>query len=884
MASQPQMGPIELLPTELVTVILAFATRDGRRRSVLHKLALVSPAFADAARLLSTRSPALFSRSDAQGFLNALRRDPSPARRSAAVRYLQITYATRPASAAPDAGRRDAAANGNVVSAPALLDGDIDDANQQQQRQEREREIQQDPITVDLAIPILYFLDRLVSLEIKSDDGLALLEAVLQARTISGGGGGGMTRLERFSANQVRWDRLVRLLEPARGLTDLKLDGLYYSAEPEEEDGAVAVAEDDDDDDAADTAPIPAASDPVAASNESPNRGIALTVDVASSGLASPDRPLLSHLHYTTSLPALLEPLPFPPLMPLKSLHLHRFEAPDEGPLISLLASCSSTLDTLILSETTSISRYGLVAALRMLPTLSELEVTKCRFFPERIGRGGGAGGGPPGGPLGAGGGGGGGAILTRQMYLVQVQRQQAQQAAQAIQQQQRLAPVLRARPVLHPAPAPPPPPPSFNNNIPPVLVLAPPAVPAAGFAPFGSTPPVTFFNNNGAGASSSSSSPLFAPAGTSITSASSLRPAPALTPNNNPSTSSNGIAAAGAAGTADQQPSGRPSSFMDYTATIPAQISFAAAGAPPNVPNGPFSQFVLPGPQPAMISTTTAGTNGANAAAGGGGGGATIWPVPPQAPPPPPLPRRQARIRPPRAQQFLPPFGAPRLVAPPSVVVGGGGQGGSAPAPPPPAAAPPAAPPPPPPPPARLPAAAAAANRAAVPSPGPSATMVVLPTSIGDESDSDRRINASLNLLEPGSPSRRALLDPISSSAFLYPLDHLHAYCPFLHVLTLNETDQVLSPKGVETVLGALPLERAVMGWRNPRVPVLAVEAGLKASKGRLDAITITVGMRWSQKQLDTLRNSPAAAGVIVDGQAYAVPEMADPYADLLI
>lgn len=40
------LDPIELLPTELVTLILAFASRDGRRKGVLARLALVSPAFA----------------------------------------------------------------------------------------------------------------------------------------------------------------------------------------------------------------------------------------------------------------------------------------------------------------------------------------------------------------------------------------------------------------------------------------------------------------------------------------------------------------------------------------------------------------------------------------------------------------------------------------------------------------------------------------------------------------------------------------------------------------------------------------------------------------------------------------------------------------------
>lgn len=103
--------------------------------------------------------------------------------------------------------------------------------------------------------------------------------------------------------------------------------------------------------------------------------------------------------------------------------------------------------------------------------------------------------------------------------------------------------------------------------------------------------------------------------------------------------------------------------------------------------------------------------------------------------------------------------------------------------------------------------------------------------------------IHPSLELLEPGSASRHALRDPISRSVLQYPLDSLAAWCPFLHVLHVVETDQVLSANGVEAVLGRLPLERATLGYQKPTVPVEAVESGMKASRGRLDLVEIHVG-----------------------------------------
>ncbi|GAA5878722.1 hypothetical protein JCM3774_000487 [Rhodotorula dairenensis] len=740
-----RMAPIERLPTELVSVILAYATRDGRRRSLLCSLALVSPAFADAARLLSTRCARLVSRSDALAFITALQRDPSPARRAAAVKHLAITYRTclnEPANAA-----------------------DPDQA--------------EDPVPASLAVAVLYFSDRLVSLDLTPDDGLALLDAVVRA----GGAGGISNRLERcsVSGDRVRWDRLVRLLSPAKRLAALKVDGLYLSATAERgrrnDEGA--------DGDAAAPPSVHVASEP---ENGRPRSTGAIDIALTATSLGAPDRVLPSHFDYTLALPALLDPLPFP-TVPLRTLHLHQLEAPDDGPFVSLIAACHRTLDSLTVTDTTSISRYGLVAALRMLPSLTELDLSNCHFFPERD-------------PVVArrtrtmtrghhGGGGGGGigtGVVTRQAYLEQLQwRQQQQEAPQrAIQANQQAPtpqlvspsqrptfhrPVVRGAGIARPAPqwaAPRP----FLAAAPAVAqaevpALAPPAVPVGGFAPF---------------LSSSSSST-----------------------NNNSSSRSSSNTSGGGGGDDHGDDDSRSGTGTGMSATFLQQqsVTLGMASAPAQVP--------VAAPALAAGSTSTV-----------------------------PAPTAAA-------------------TAPATVAAATGddhdehddddddGEDEEDPAP-------------------------------------PKSKMVVLPTSVADNSFVERSVNASLRLLEPDSASRRALLDPIAGGDggggrgrdlddFYAPLDRLDAYCPFLHELTLDGTDQVLSSRGIERVLVKVPLERATLGFVDLHavVPVRAVEAALQASKGRLDALTITLGMRWSEEQLAALRASPAAAGVQIGGQGWS-------------
>lgn len=442
------------------------------------------------ARVLATRNPSLFSFADAQGFVRQLQRDPSPSRRTAAVRSLSLAY-----SAATQGAGDGVTALQAVSSETGRL-----------------------AVPLSLAAPILYFLDRLVSLDLQSDDGLALLDAVVQQ------GGSGLAALERFSCTKVRWDRLVRLLAESRSLRDLKLGSLYLHVE---------------------TAPPGDG----AAEPDAPNPCL---VDLASFGLACADQTFPSRLAYEDAVPVHAAPLPFPTFA-LRSLALHRFEGTD-GTFVSLLNSCRSSLDVFSLTETTVVSRHALVAGLRLLGSLSELEITKCRFKAER--------------------------------WMV--------------------APGIGMRnapPVAGPLPSQPPQQRGY--------VLSPPAVPTA----------------------------------------------------------------------------------LIFRPTAPA--------------------------------------------------------------PPPPPPMRN----------------------------------------------------------------------------GP------------EDSDSARVIHASLRLLEPDTPSRAALLNPVDRYELQYPLDSLARHCPFLHVLTLVDTDMVLSTHGIEQVLGGLPLERATIGFKRPHVPVEAVRLGMKASRGRLDAVTITVG-----------------------------------------
>ncbi|GAA6026224.1 hypothetical protein JCM8202_000453 [Rhodotorula sphaerocarpa] len=638
-------SPLEQLPSELVTLIVAFASRDGHRRSVLQRLALVSHAFAGKPGALTYTLSIRLTLYDAARFLAALQRDSSPSRRAGAVRNLTLSYSAQD---------------------PAPSD-------------EEEEKAPSGPVPLRLAAPILFYLDQLTSLELESDDALALLHAVLQHRPRAFGS------LERLATSRVRWDLLVQVLcNAAPSLRQLRIEGLFFE-DPNvstEDDAATHVG-------AFETGPPP------------------LALDLASFQLAASGQTIPAHLEYTPVPP--LPPAPPPaPLLSLRTLSLHSFSATD-GVFVALIDACRATLDSLCLTDLTRISRRALVAALRLLGSLSELELTACRFSPERE-----AGQPPP--------------ILPAQPTRIQ--------------------PAVQRAPTLSRAPqsrAPPPPPPPPQPAAVPVASLGPPAVPNQLFQ----FPTVTTAPGVGG----------------------SVPPAP-LTPL---SQGSGPVAQTGPGG-------GTASAVAPTVAQGAPQPAAPLRVLPPQAVSLAASLMVVPG---------RGGWQGIGAAAAGGGG-------------------------------------AP----------GGGGGGGA-----------------------------------------------------GNDDDHDleqaRVIHPSLELLEAGSASRHALRDPISRSVLQYPLDSLAAWCPFLHVLHVVETDQVLSANGVEAVLGRLPLERATLGYQKPSVPVEAVESGMKASRGRLDLVEIHVGyvevvhrMRWSERELDALRAAAAPTGVLVSGEAYKPWHHDDPSA----
>ncbi|GAA5958152.1 hypothetical protein JCM10213_001385, partial [Rhodosporidiobolus nylandii] len=179
------------LPVELVTLVLDLATRASREK--LHELMVVCKAFAGPAVLLLHRHVSLQTSERAAGFLEAIKRAPSPTRLASSTKRLSLSF--------------------SPISSP-----------------------QEGAITTALALPILYLLDNLQYLELDAgDDGLKALRQAFNH------GGGGMSGLRGLKTSKVRWDKLVDMLESSKKLKKLDIHGLYQ-ADPSGEDAAAVDA------------------------------------------------------------------------------------------------------------------------------------------------------------------------------------------------------------------------------------------------------------------------------------------------------------------------------------------------------------------------------------------------------------------------------------------------------------------------------------------------------------------------------------------------------------------------------------------------------------------------------------------------------------------
>ncbi|GAA5853169.1 hypothetical protein JCM8547_000224 [Rhodosporidiobolus lusitaniae] len=208
-----------------------------------------------------------------------------------------------------------------------------------------------------LALPILYYCDSLHYLYLYLEGYGEGTKTLLHIRE---NGGGGMTQLRGFKTTKVRWDQLVDLIGESNKLESLELSNFYHAEQPLQpgQDGDTAVVDS--------TAAETDEQNPVSSS--------------LSPGGDEGDAALL-----TVTLPCPRPTLPPPsclpsfPSLPLAKLTL-RSPAILDDLFLSIIVSTSHTLSSLCLVEANCFSKTALVLALRGVPNLAELELSRCRF------------------------------------------------------------------------------------------------------------------------------------------------------------------------------------------------------------------------------------------------------------------------------------------------------------------------------------------------------------------------------------------------------------------------------------------------------------------------------------------------------------------------
>ncbi|EGU11121.1 hypothetical protein RTG_02921 [Rhodotorula toruloides ATCC 204091] len=212
----------------------------------------------------------------------------------------------------------------------------------------------------NLVYPALHLLDNLRSLQITANDGLRMLYTVLAK------GGGGVSQLRSFSVDggYVRWDIVVGILSQATKLQTLHLQDVFV-LQPSN------TSSDRRNGDDVGCWEYPALDGDCAASYPHIEFDID---DFGKTRVTTANVPALC-------LPPPPEPMPFPSL-PLRSLTLHQNAGPSlrDDAFVSIINATRHTLDDLRLQSIDSLSRPGLIAALRLLPNLRTLAIALCRF------------------------------------------------------------------------------------------------------------------------------------------------------------------------------------------------------------------------------------------------------------------------------------------------------------------------------------------------------------------------------------------------------------------------------------------------------------------------------------------------------------------------
>ncbi|KAL7338735.1 magnesium transporter NIPA-domain-containing protein [Rhodotorula toruloides] len=305
------------LPPELVSLVLALGSRWGEAKGELLRYMLVCRAFKGPAVSLLYRHIALVSDKQAYSFLRSVKNSPTPSRLTSSVRDLRLN--STELDGPPGASR-------------------------------------------NLVYPALHLLDNLRSLQVTADDGLRMLYTVLAK------GGGGVTQLRSFSVQGgfVRWDIVVGILSQATNLQTLHLQDLFV-LQP-----ANASSDSRNGDDVG-SVEYPTLRLDGDCDNPSPHIDF-VTDETGKNVVTTANVPALC-------LPPPPEPMPFPSL-PLRSLTLHQIAGPSlrDDAFVSIINATRHTLDELRLQAIDSLSRPGLIAALRLLPNLRTLAITLCRF------------------------------------------------------------------------------------------------------------------------------------------------------------------------------------------------------------------------------------------------------------------------------------------------------------------------------------------------------------------------------------------------------------------------------------------------------------------------------------------------------------------------
>ncbi|GAA5986004.1 hypothetical protein JCM11641_004898 [Rhodosporidiobolus odoratus] len=326
-SSHHRITSLAALPVELLTLVLDLASR--KRRSALLELMVVCKSLPGPAILLLHRHVVFHSAAAAEGFIESIKRAPSPGRLASFTKCLSISHAGPDSPPSPGA------------------------------------------IPSTLALPLLFLLDNLQYLEINAgDDGLKTLRQALR------NGGGGMSQLRGFTSSKVRWDKLLSMVRDSHKLRRLDVKGLYLAEPP----GQVPSPIDDTQPGEIDIVAPDAPGLETGSTDHSPFRPTSLALaDQDDEGGAAFTLPTLAR----PPSPALPPPpsLPHFPSLPLTHLTLRQLAIPDEL-FLSIISAVRNTLSSFALVDTHDVSRAALLVALQSVPNLEALDLSFCNFAP----------------------------------------------------------------------------------------------------------------------------------------------------------------------------------------------------------------------------------------------------------------------------------------------------------------------------------------------------------------------------------------------------------------------------------------------------------------------------------------------------------------------